>query len=140
MRAGRLLPATGLVVALLCGGASLGLRAQGSGPTFTVEQAARGQASYEHDCQACHGAALDNGDFGGPPLRGSWFNTHWGSADVATLFTYVKATMPPDNPGGLSDASYADIIAFILQGNGYRPSRQELPVDPEMLQRMTLSR
>ena len=103
------------------------LGAQTSTPPYTVEQAERGQASYEHSCQACHGSTLDNGDFGGAPLRGSWFRTHWGSTDVGALFSYLKAAMPPDNPGGLNDSTFADILAFILRGNGYPPGAQELP-------------
>lgn len=114
--------------------------AQTPASSYTLAQAERGQASYEHSCQDCHGSSLDNGDFGGAPLRGSWFQEHWGNGDVASLFAYVKATMPPDNPGGLNDTSYADILAFILQGNGYAPGDQELPTDAGALQRMTLRR
>jgi S-disulfanyl-L-cysteine oxidoreductase SoxD len=117
-----------------------GAHAQSSGPSYTIAQAERGQARYVHSCQVCHGSALDNGDFGGAPLNGSWFQEHWGKSDVGALFTYVKATMPPDNPQGLNDTAYADILAFILQGNGYPPGGQELPSDPSVLQRMRLSR
>jgi mono/diheme cytochrome c family protein len=108
--------------------------------TYTAAQAARGQASYEHSCQVCHGSSLDNGDFGGAPLRGSWFQEHWGKGEAGALFSYVKTAMPPDNPGGLNDTTYADILAFILQGNDYPPGAQELPADAGALQRMTLGR
>lgn len=97
---------------------------------FTSGQAARGEASYDHYCLACHGPHLDDGDFGGPPLRGSYFRSHWGAGDVATLFAYTKSVMPPDNPGGLSDATYADVLAYILQVNGYQAGASELPTDP----------
>src|SRR4051794_10336900 len=116
------------------------LGAQTSTPSYTIQQAERGQASYEHSCQACHGSSLDNGDFGGAPLRGSWFQTHWGSTDVGALFSYVKSAMPPDNPGGLNDSTYADILAFILQGNAYPPGPQELPSDVSALRQMQLRR
>jgi mono/diheme cytochrome c family protein len=120
--------------------AASNLSAQTSTPSYTVEQAQRGQASYAHSCQACHGADLDDGDFGGAPLRGAWFRTHWGSSDVGALFMYLKATMPPDNPGGLNDSTFADILAFILRGNGYPPGRDELPADIGALKRMPLNR
>ncbi len=120
--------------------AAPGSGAQTAAPSFTAAQAERGQASYEHSCQICHGSSLDDGDFGGAPLRGSWFQKHWGNGHVGALFAYVKATMPPDNPGGLNDTTYADILAFILQGNGYPPGGQELPGDATALQRMPLSR
>jgi mono/diheme cytochrome c family protein len=129
-----------LLAGMLCLLAPLGAGAQTSGPSYTTAQAERGQASYEHSCQVCHGSELDNGDFGGAPLRGSWFREHWGKSDVGALFTYVSTTMPPDNPGGLNDTTYADILAFILQGNGYPPGAQELPSDASALQRMPLSR
>jgi mono/diheme cytochrome c family protein len=116
------------------------LGAQTSTPSYTIQQAERGQASYEHSCQACHGSSLDNGDFGGAPLRGSWFQTHWGSTDVAALFSYVRSAMPPDNPGGLNDSTYADILAFILRGNGYSPGPHELPSDIDALKKFPLRR
>jgi mono/diheme cytochrome c family protein len=127
-------------LALSCWFALSDLGAQTSTPPYSAEQAERGQASYEHSCQACHGSTLDNGDFGGAPLRGSWFRTHWGSTDVGALFSYLKAAMPPDNPGGLNDSTFVDILAFILRGNGYPPGVQELPPDIDALRRMPLSR
>jgi mono/diheme cytochrome c family protein len=114
--------------------------ARAAEPTYTTEQAARGQASYEHSCMVCHGSTLDNGDFGGPPLRGSWFRNHWGSADAAALFGYVKVAMPPDNPGGLNDTTYADIVAYILQVNGYQAGSAALPADAGALGGMSLAR
>src|ERR1700743_659935 len=93
--------------------------AQTAGPSLTAAQAERGQESYQHWCLTCHGSELDNGEFGGPPLKGSWFNTHWGAGDAGAVFAYMKGLMPPDNPGGLNDTTYADILAFSLQRNGY---------------------
>ena len=116
------------------------LAAQTKPPAFTAEQAGRGQAGYQHWCQTCHGSDLDNGEFGGPPLKGSWFNSLWGQGNVGVLFAYVKSLMPPDNPGGLNDTTYVDILAFILQGNGYPAGKDELPPDVDALGRMTLSR
>jgi mono/diheme cytochrome c family protein len=134
---------TAVVLSSFAGGFCLpasNVGAQTSTPSYTIQQAERGQASYEHSCQACHGSTLDNGDFGGAPLRGSWFQTHWGSADVGALFSYVKFAMPPDNPGGLNDTTFADILAFILRGNGYPPGPQELPADVSVLRQMQLRR
>jgi mono/diheme cytochrome c family protein len=129
-----------LVAGLLCIVAAPVAVSQTAAPTYTIAQAERGQARYEHSCQVCHGSSLDNGDFGGAPLRGAWFQSHWGSGDAGALFVYVRTTMPPDNPGGLNDTAYADILAFVLQGNGYPPGGQELPADAGALQRMTLRR
>ena len=128
-----------VLVCLLSSMVSSRLDAQTGGPTYTVEQAQRGQASYQHWCQACHGSELDNGEFGGAPLRGSWFRSHWGNGDVSALFVYTKSVMPPDNPGGLNDTTYVDILAFIIQGNGYPPGQEELPADASALARMNSS-
>jgi mono/diheme cytochrome c family protein len=128
------------LAAALCVVAAPALSAQTAAPSYTAAQAERGKTSYQHSCQDCHGSELDNGDFGGPPLRGSAFRSHWGSGSAGALFAFLKATMPPDNPGGLTDTTYADILAFVLQGNGYPAGDAELPSDADALQRMMLGR
>ncbi len=119
------------------GGAALAERPS-IGPTFTAEQAERGQVAYRRNCQDCHGANLDDGEFGGAPLKGGYFRQHWGSGSVTALFSYTKAKMPPDRPGGLSDQTYADIVAFFLSLNGYKPGDKELPSSPDEQQKMSL--
>lgn len=109
-------------------------------PAFSQAQAERGQEAYVHSCVMCHGEALDDGDFGGAPLRGSWFRQHWGEGDVSALFDYIKTAMPPDNPGSLTDRNYADIVGFILLRNGYAAGSTDLPADDDALQKMTLKR
>ncbi len=108
--------------------------------TFTDQQVAQGKSAYEHNCKDCHGLALDNGEFGGAPLRGSYFRTRWGSGSVANLYAYTKSKMPPDRPGVLSDKVYADVVAYILQFNGYKSGDKELPTDPKVQQSMSLKR
>jgi len=107
---------------------------------FTREQAERGQAAYAHNCQDCHGTTLDNGEFGGAPLKGSYFRRRFGDGSVAALFGKIKATMPPDRPGQLSNQICADLAAFLLSENGYDPGDQELPVDLIALQAMSLKK
>ncbi len=109
-------------------------------PTFTTEQADRGQAAYLHNCQDCHGSALDNGEFGGPPLKGGYFRTRWGTGSVAALSGYVSVTMPPDRPGQLSRQTYTDLVAFILSSNGYSAGDKELPSEQNAQQNMSLQR
>jgi mono/diheme cytochrome c family protein len=109
-------------------------------PSFTLEQAERGWAAYAHDCLDCHGSRLDNGEFGGPPLKGLSFARHWDAANVAALFSFMKAKMPPDRPGQLNDETYADLIAFILGENGFKPGAEELPTDVNVQQAMSLKK
>lgn len=37
---------------------------------------------------------------------------------AADVFQFVKANMPPKNPGSLTDEQYAAIMAFDLKANG----------------------
>ena len=112
------------VAALFCAGAMLTAALQGQAPTasaFTAEQAAAGRAAYDTTCSGCHGAGLQ----GPPPLAGAAFANGWGSRSTRDLLTAVQA-MPPESPGGLTEATYLAITAFILQANGGTPGPQAL--------------
>jgi mono/diheme cytochrome c family protein len=108
--------------------------------SFTAAQADQGQAAYRQNCQDCHGTSLDNGEFGGPPLKGGYFVGHWSTASVAALYGYLSTAMPPDRPGQLSPQTYANLTAFILSNNGYAAGEKELPLDPDAQQKMTLKK
>jgi mono/diheme cytochrome c family protein len=127
------------VYAMREGGAQPG-KAAASAPSFTTAQAERGEAAYQHNCLDCHGSTLDNGEFGGPPLKGGSFAKHWDAANVAALFGFMKAKMPPDRPGQLNDETYADLIAYILGENGFKPGDKELPADANAQQAMSLKK
>lgn len=128
------------VLVLLAAVAAAPSAAQERPPAFTAAQAQRGQAIYQKNCQDCHGSTLDNGEFGGAPLKGSLFRDHWGAGDVSALFGYVNTLMPPDRPGQLTPQSYADLTAFLLSSNGYAAGTDELPADPDAQSRMTMKR
>src|SRR5258708_5690240 len=114
--------------------------AQQRPPAFTDEQVERGRAIYQRNCQDCHGTTLDNGEFGGAPLKGSYFRQHWGAGDVAGLFGYVNTLMPPDRPGQLSAQSYVDLTAFLLSNNGYAAGAEELTGDEDAQRKMTMKK
>ena len=109
-------------------------------PAFTDEQVERGKSIYQKNCQDCHGSTLDNGEFGGAPLKGSYFRQHWGSGDVSALFGYVNTLMPPDRPGQLSERSYVDLTAFLLSNNGYAAGTEELTADQDAQRKMTMKK
>jgi mono/diheme cytochrome c family protein len=137
----RQLPRLALTAAVLLGGAlAATAQEQPAAPLYAAAQAERGQAAYRQSCQDCHGTSLDNGEFGGPPLKGSYFRTRWGQGSVATLYGYVSLAMPPDRPGQLSPQTYADLVAFLLSNNGYPPGDKELPTDPSAQQTLSLKR
>jgi mono/diheme cytochrome c family protein len=109
-------------------------------PSFTEEQADRGLAAFRRNCQDCHGADLNNGEFGGAPLIGQYFVRRWGSGSVAALYGYMRAKMPPDRPGRLNPQTYADLTAYLLVRNGYQAAQTELPPDPAAQEQMNLRR
>ncbi len=109
-------------------------------PVFTDDQAERGHQAYAHNCLDCHGSNLDNGEFGGPPLKGLSFARHWEAGNVAALYSFMKAKMPPDRPGQLNDDTYADMLAYILSENGYAAGAKELPPDADVMAAMSLKK
>jgi len=52
----------------------------------------------------------------------------------------MKAKMPPDRPGQLTDDDYADLIAYVLSENGYQPGDKELPPDGKVQEAMSLKK
>ena len=91
---------------------------------YTSPQAQRGQAGYAAQCASCHRADLAG--FSGPPLKGDLFMDRWREFNLDVLFGLIKNTMPANNPGGLSDAAYLDILAYLLQSNEIPAGAKEL--------------
>ncbi len=108
--------------------------------SFTADQVTRGSDIYVDRCVQCHGDTLDNGEFGGAPLNGSYFSKHWGAGSAAALVGFMKAKMPPDRPGSLTDENYADLTAFLLDANDYPKGDKELPPDTPSQQKLSLKR
>ncbi|SDG69736.1 c-type cytochrome [Pelagibacterium luteolum] len=106
--------------------------------SFTQEQVASGQREYVRSCQDCHGANLNDGEFGGPPLVGFYFREKWYPIGVAGLFGFTASAMPPDRPGALSDETYANLVAFILSENGIEAGDTPMPADMAALAELSL--
>jgi quinoprotein glucose dehydrogenase len=127
--------ATGLV--LLIGAAAAAHAQEATGTTsagvYSEPQAERGKAAYAKYCQACHGETLQGVDVA-PALVGSTFLGNWVGLSVGELADRVRMTMPQDNPGTLSSATTADLIALILKSNGYPAGGADLPRSGEVLQ------
>ena len=84
---------------------------------FTPEQAEAGREAYDRVCARCHLGTLA-GSFEAPELAGPNFRTFWRARPVRELFEAVVA-MPPGREGLLGEDVYADILAYMLQQNGY---------------------
>jgi len=106
-------------------------------PTYTAAQAALGATAYTASCAQCHGANLSDGAFG-PPLKGVPFIQKYGGKSVDGLFSVTSTRMPTTAPGSLSQAVYAQIVAYILQQNAIVAGAEELPSDMARLARMTM--
>jgi cytochrome c len=94
---------------------------------YTDTQADRGRTLYMQNCGRCHGADL-SGTFEIPPLIGR-FMPYWSGSTLDALFDYVSTAMPLGNPGSLSAAANADIVAFILKSNDLPSGAKELNSD-----------
>jgi len=99
---------------------------------FTADQAERGRIAYTGPCDRCHGYKLDGASddpdmLPAPPIAGPKFLRKWAGRPLAALFEYVRVAMPSNNPGYLSDAEVADILAYMLSVSGLPPGNTALP-------------
>ena len=98
----------------------------------TAAQVKRGSDTYQMACAACHDPQLA-GSGTAPALAGTDFGANWKDETVASLLERIRATMPADNPGSLSRAQAADLVAFILNFNKYPLAQADLPSDSDAL-------
>jgi mono/diheme cytochrome c family protein len=96
---------------------------------MNAEQVARGRAGHRTNCGSCHGAEAYTGEA---------FEQAWKGRTVFELYDLIKSTMPNDNPGQLPVQDYVDIIAYILNLNGYPQGDAELPPDEEGLKKIMI--
>src|SRR5438309_518443 len=110
-----------------CGGAAQQTTATTAASTTAGDQASVGGKLFGDHCATCHGSGGE-GSAKAPPLVGKsalpldpppqaryrkgQFHT------AADVFQFVKANMPPDAPGSLTDEEYWAILAFDLKANG----------------------
>jgi alcohol dehydrogenase (cytochrome c) len=103
--------------------------AQSTGGSFTEAQAERGRGLYMAQCAACHGRSLDDGT--APALTGDQFALSWGrpGTTLDDLFYVIRTTMPEGDVEAMSDAERLDVLAFMLERNGYAAGQRELNGD-----------
>jgi mono/diheme cytochrome c family protein len=110
-----------LAIAIAASGQSTTTETTVRDNVYNQDQAKRGRASYDGKCASCH----DGGTMG-PELWGDPFLTQWENKDVASLFTRIQTTMPEDAPGTLAEKEVLDIIAYVIQTNGFPAGDNEL--------------
>ena len=96
---------------------------------YTSQQASRGQGLFQDNCVSCHSSS---------EFSGSFFERRWRNRAVGDIYEFVLYAMPDDNPGGLPEQTYADIVAYMLQMNDFPAGASELPTSMDMLMEMKM--
>ena len=95
--------------------------------SYTLAQAAAGEAAYQQQCVACHGDNLEGFELA-PSLSGNFFTRRWGGKAVSELAAELRR-MPPEQVDGLDDRVYSNILAYLLQQNGAEAGDNPLPTE-----------
>jgi cytochrome c5 len=93
---------------------------------FSEDQASRGRASYNASCATCHRTDLTGYE---SALKGQKFMDRWREDALESLYSNIKRSMPRNAPGTLETATYLDIVAYILQQNGFPAGAWDLSPD-----------
>ena len=95
---------------------------------YTQAQAERGAAAYTEYCSRCHRDNL-RGNPEALGLTGDRFIEAWREDSLFSLFDHMATRMPREPLTTLPTPVYVDILAFILQFNGYPAGGQELTLE-----------
>ena len=93
---------------------------------YSAEQAGRGGELYMGTCSSCHGPDMSGID-AAPPLTGGRFASNWNGVTLGDMVERIRISMPQNNPGTLSRTQIADVMAYILQQNGFPSGAKDLP-------------
>ena len=105
---------------------------------YTAAQAERGRATYTANCLRCHG-----GDLLGvtaPSLTGERFMASWSGEHLGRLYEKIRDTMPPNFGSVIDNTAKLDVVAYILQANGFPTGTSDLTVDPRALAALSILR
>jgi mono/diheme cytochrome c family protein len=127
-------------IALLAAAGSAPLLAEESSiwsGVYTAAQAERGKDNFNKSCSNCHNADL-NGSVRAPALRGEHFMGNWGNASANALFIKLRDSMPATYPDTVPEAVKIDILAYLLQVNGFPAGKDELKLDQKELENILI--
>lgn len=103
-------------------------------PTYTADQAQRGELVVSATCVQCHGDTLQGTE--GPALKGDSFMKWLSGRDIGAVFIKIRDTMPVDSEDSVAETDKLDALAYLLQVNGVPEGKDELPADLEALAKM----
>jgi quinoprotein glucose dehydrogenase len=97
---------------------------------YSSAQAKRGLLEYARSCEHCHGSNLiGNPTDEVPSLVADGFMFHWKGRTVQDLYARLSKSMPSDAPGSLDAGTYLDLVAYLLEANGFPSGQQDLDRD-----------
>jgi mono/diheme cytochrome c family protein len=96
---------------------------------YTAEQATAGETTYGNVCTGCHNL----GSHSGPS-----FSQKWKGKPLFDLYEQINEKMPEDDPGSLTPAESAQIVAYLLKANGNPAGTQPLPTDAAELKKILI--
>jgi cytochrome c553 len=105
---------------------------------YTTAQADRGKANFVTSCERCHGADLNG--VTAPSLKGARFQNAWDNETLYDLYIKIRDSMPPNFGTALTDENKLDVVAFILQSNGFPAGAAEMKIDAEFLDGIAIVR
>ena len=103
---------------------------------YTAAQADAGKQKFADNCAQCHGDNLEG--MAGPALKGNLFASAKANFHVGDIFNIVVKNMPSTQPGSLSHDDYTQIMAYILQQNGYPAGSNPLVFDAALTSNVPL--
>lgn len=106
---------------------------------FNQEQVDRGRDLYGTHCASCHGQELVSDEPDYPPLTQPAFRWSWQGRTLEERHQRISSTMPPAKAGELSEQEYVDILAYILEFNGYPTGQEHLTYDKTLFESVEIT-
>lgn len=105
---------------------------------FASAQVPRGEKIYNEKCAPCHLPDL-SGREPAPELAGDKFMSKWNGHTLEELWVRISTTMPQGQGGSLSPEEYRDVVALLLDANGFPSGAAELSADTNVLKGVTIT-
>lgn len=111
----------------------------GTVASYTDAQAEGGRDLYFRTCANCHGENLAGKV--GPALTGRQFHQMVAAQNMTAplLLQFIATQMPQTKPGSLTPTECAEVMAFILEQNGYPSGNTPLTLDSPQLKKIDLA-
>jgi S-disulfanyl-L-cysteine oxidoreductase SoxD len=98
--------------------------------SYSPAQATRGAQIYDNTCGACHQPGQ---------LIGQGFVESWNDRRVYDFYALVRGTMPLNDPGGMKEQEYLDVVAYLLQANHAPAGSDSLRADTVALRKTRIA-